>query len=130
MWMAYISVATGGAIGASLRFGTGQLMKWLAPAALWPWGTFVVNILGSCLMGLVIGWALFQGDRAEDQSLKLFLATGVLGGFTTFSAFSLEIITLIRDGDPVRASLYAGSSVLFGVVAVAFGLWAAQKVFA
>lgn len=79
-------------------------------------------------MGLLMGWLLNQAAKPDNENLRLFLATGVLGGFTTFSAFSLEIVTLFREGTVIKAALYAGSSVLIGVVAIAFGLWIAHKV--
>lgn len=128
MWIGFIYVALGGAIGASLRHGTNLLSADLSSKTGWPWGTFSVNILGSLLMGLLMGWLLNQAAKPDNENLRLFLATGVLGGFTTFSAFSLEIVTLFREGAAMKAALYAGSSVLIGVVAIAFGLWIAHKV--
>ncbi|MEO1028351.1 MAG: fluoride efflux transporter CrcB [Pseudomonadota bacterium] len=130
MWTGFAYVAIGGAIGACLRHATNLYASTTFTSSSWPWGTFLVNLIGSILMGLVIGWLLTLGEKAQAQTLRVLLATGVLGGFTTFSAFSLEVFDLIKAGDPTKAALYAGSSLLLGVLAVAFGLWAAQKVFA
>lgn len=130
MWISFAYVALGGAIGASLRHATSLWSATVFRGSDWPWGTFLVNVSGSFLMGLVIGWLLTLGDKPQAHSLRWLLATGILGGFTTFSAFSLEIFDFVKAGDVSRALLYAGSSLALGVLAVAFGLWAAQRVFA
>ncbi|MEL7480736.1 MAG: CrcB family protein, partial [Pseudomonadota bacterium] len=77
-------VAAGGAIGAALRHGLGLAAVRVAPAG-WPWGTFSANLAGSLLMGLLVGWLALKSDLT-GSGLRLFFATGVLGGFTTFSA--------------------------------------------
>lgn len=118
-------VALGGAIGASLRYGAGLAAARVFPVG-WPWGTFLVNLFGSLAMGVVVGWLALKGNQS-DQSLKMFLATGVLGGFTTFSAFSLEVATMMRDGALARAASYAGASLLLGVAALFMGLWLARR---
>ena len=124
----FLAVAAGGAIGASLRHGVSvYVVRHLPPG--WPHGTFLVNILGSMLMGLLIGWLAFRG-QGGPQTLRLFLATGVLGGFTTFSAFSLEVANFVRGGDVTRAVAYALLSVTLGLMALFLGLWLARKVFA
>ncbi|MBU2116805.1 MAG: CrcB family protein, partial [Alphaproteobacteria bacterium] len=81
-------VSAGGALGSMARYGAGVLAQRLAPGAAWPWATFSVNLLGGLLMGLLAGWLAFRGG-AHGESIRLFAAVGVLGGFTTFSAFSL-----------------------------------------
>lgn len=124
----FFLVALGGAMGASLRHGAGLAAVRLMPGG-WPWATFFVNITGSLAMGVVIGWLALKGD-AGGQGLKLFLATGVLGGFTTFSAFSLEVAQMMRDGALARAAGYAGASVLVGVAALFIGLWLARRMLA
>ena len=73
---------------------------------------------------------LSRSPFAGPQELRLFLATGLLGGFTTFSAFSLEVANYVRSGDMTRAAAYAGLSVALGLVALLIGLWIARKVFA
>ena len=124
----FLLVAAGGAIGASLRHGAGSLSVRHLPAT-WPWATFSVNLLGGFAMGLVAGW--FALKAAEGgQDLRLFLATGVLGGFTTFSAFSLETMNMLRSGEAGKAFAYAALSVIFSVAALGLGLWIAKRAFA
>ncbi len=95
----------------------------------WPHGTFAVNIIGSFAMGFLISWLAFRG-QGGPQELRLFLATGLLGGFTTFSAFSLEVANYVRSGDMTRAALYAFLSVALGLAALLLGMWLSRKVFA
>ena len=90
-------VALGGAIGALLRYQTGRGMtRWLGAEAVtaFPWATLTVNVVGSLAMGLLAGWLSRYGQGGEQW--RLFLGVGVLGGFTTFSAFSLEMMMLIE----------------------------------
>ena len=87
-----------------------------------PWATLAVNVLGSFVMGLAVILLLRRGD-AGLQHLAPFLTTGILGGFTTFSAFSLETVLLVERGRPALALAYAGGSVVLGVAAFAVGLW-------
>jgi CrcB protein len=124
----FFLVALGGAIGASLRHGAGLAAVRLAPDG-WPWATFLVNVTGSLAMGVVIGWLVLKGAES-GQNMRLFLATGVLGGFTTFSAFSLEVAEMMRSGALAKAAAYAGVSVLFGVAALFVGLWLARRILA
>lgn len=119
-------VALGGALGASLRYGVG-----LAAARVmsgdWPWGTFVANVLGSLAMGVLFGWLTFKLGEGGEQA-RLLIGTGLLGGFTTFSAFSLEAANMMRAGDMGQAAGYILVSVIAGVAALFFGLLLAQKV--
>lgn len=124
----FLAVAAGGAIGAAMRHGVGLVAVRHLPQG-WPHGTFAVNLLGSLLMGLLIGWLALKAEGAH-QTTRLFLATGVLGGFTTFSAFSLEVAEFFRKGDAVKAAAYAGLSVVLGVTALFVGLWIARRLFA
>lgn len=124
----FFLVALGGAIGASLRHGAGLAAVRLAPDG-WPWATFFVNVTGSLAMGVVIGWLVLKGAES-GQNMRLFVATGVLGGFTTFSAFSLEVAEMMRSGALAKAAAYAGASVLFGVAALFVGLWLARRILA
>ena len=114
----FLAIFVGGGLGSILRHGVNQ-----ACAALFgvhfPSGTLVVNIVGSLAMGLVAGWFAFRGD---GPMLRLFLTTGVLGGFTTFSAFSLDAALLWERGQTVGAALYAGGSVVAGIIGVFAGL--------
>ena len=111
-----------------MRHGVGQVVVRHMPDH-WPYGTFAVNIVGSFLMGFLISWLAFRG-QGGPQELRLFLATGLLGGFTTFSAFSLEVANFVRAGDMTRAAAYAALSVVLGLMALFFGLWLARKAFA
>ena len=113
-------VATGGALGSLLRYGVG---RWaiVAMGPGFPFGTFAVNIVGGLLMGLLAGWLARFGDGGEE--LRLLLGVGVLGGFTTFSAFSLEVYNMITRAEVALAAAYAVSSVAGSVLAVLAGVW-------
>ncbi|MGB7285822.1 MAG: fluoride efflux transporter CrcB [Salaquimonas sp.] len=121
-----IIVALGGAIGAALRHLTSLgFMRWLGPA--FPYGTLFVNIVGSLAMGLLIGWLVKRTGGASNE-LRLFLATGLLGGFTTFSAFSLDVANLWQRGEMVSAFGYIIGSVVLSILAVFVGLWLMRSV--
>jgi CrcB protein len=115
-------VFVGGGLGAAARWGFGLAVARLAGSG-WPWGTLGVNVLGGLAMGLVIGLAARLG---WPEGARLFLATGVLGGFTTFSAFSLETMAMIEAGRWSEAALYAGVSVVVSVAALGLGLLLAR----
>jgi fluoride exporter len=112
-------VAAGGALGSVGRHLVSlAAARWLG--AGFPWGTLTVNIAGSFAMGVVMTWIV---STAHDTSAsRLFLATGILGGFTTFSAFSLDLIRLIEQRAFLAAASYAGVSVLVSLLAIALGL--------
>ena len=112
----YLAVAVGGALGASARFFTGTLVARLAPQATFPWGTFAVNVLGCLAFGLLAG--AFE-RAAVGPAGRTFLLAGVLGGFTTFSAFAFENVELLLAGQPGRAALNIAGQVVLGVG----GLW-------
>ncbi len=118
-------VALGGAIGASLRFLVGHAVLKLAGPGF-PLATLGVNILGSFLMGVFVVVAAQKGGTA----LSPFLLTGVLGGFTTFSAFSLEAVMLFERGASGQAAAYVAASVLGAIAALVAGLWLARGIFA
>ncbi len=121
---ATLNVALGGAIGAVLRYQLGRSMTWwLGPQAVmaFPWATLAANILGSLAMGLLAGWLARHGDGSGEQ-WRLLVGVGLLGGFTTFSAFSLEMMLLIERGQMSAAFSYAAVSVLAGLVALYIGL--------
>ena len=120
-------VGLGGALGSMARYGAGSLAQRLAPDAAWPWGTFSVNLIGGVLMGLVAGWLSQRGQGGED--LRLFAAVGVLGGFTTFSAFSLDTALMIERRDYGLASAYVTGSVVLSVAALFLGLMIARRAF-
>jgi len=116
-----IYVALGGAIGASARYLTGlAAIRIMGPG--FPWGTLVVNVIGSFLMGvLVVTLAQFSANRFAP-----LLMTGLLGGFTTFSAFSLDAISLWERGDTGAAVTYVAVSVVLSVAALVAGLFIAR----
>jgi fluoride exporter len=95
--------------------------------SIFPYGTFAVNILGSLILGIVIGWTNAKGG--ESQSLKLLLATGFCGGFTTFSTFALENINLISQRLNHISIMYTIGSLVAGLLAVVVGLWCSKFLF-
>ena len=119
--LSFLIVGLGGAVGAMARHGVGVVAMRNFGAGF-PYGTIIVNILGSFLMGLLIAW-LARRTGGSSNELRLFLATGFLGGFTTFSAFSLDTIVLYERGDFGQAALYVGASVVVSILALVAGLW-------
>ena len=117
--MQLLLVLLGGGIGSAARYLTGV---WITErlGAAFPWGTLVVNVVGSFLIGLIATLA-DERDRLGPD-LRLFLVGGVLGGFTTFSAFSLETLRLLDGRQPLRAVLNVLGSVVLGFAAAALGI--------
>lgn len=116
--MHWLLVFVGGGLGAVARHGVNRAgLALLGPG--FPWWTLTVNVAGSFLIGLLAGMfgALETGHHA-----RLFLTTGFLGGFTTFSAFSLDALTLWERGEPLQASLYIIGSVVLSLIAAVAGL--------
>jgi len=121
-----ILVILGGGIGAGLRHLSGiAALRLMGPA--FPWGTLFVNVAGSFIMGVFITW-LVKRTGGTSQELRLFVATGVLGGFTTFSAFSLDVANLFERGASTEALAYVLASVLLSISAVFAGLWLARAI--
>lgn len=120
-------VGLGGALGSMARYGAGLAAARLFPGAAWPWATLSVNVVGGLLMGLLIGWMAQRGQGSEG--LRLFVAVGVLGGFTTFSAFSLETVLMIERRQFGLAATYVGLSVVLACAALFFGLMIARRLF-
>lgn len=117
--MHYLIVFAGGGIGAALRHGVNRLaLCWFG--AGFPIGTMFVNVAGSLLMGLLIG-AFAGASGGVSNQLRLFLTVGVLGGFTTFSAFSLDALTLWERGQPLHAAGYVVGSVVLSLAAISLG---------
>ena len=122
-----ILVAIGGAVGATARYALGvqTLRMW---GSAWPYGTFLANILGGLLMGVLVGYLAHRGG-ADQERLRVLLGVGVLGGFTTFSAFSLEAALMIERREIVSAFVYAAGSVVLAIAALFVGLMIARKLF-
>lgn len=119
-----ILVMSGGAIGAALRYGLSRALP--VNVGGWPWPTFAVNLLGGLAMGVLAAWLVRGNDAAEP--LRLFLGVGVLGGFTTFSAFSLEMAQMVQRGQGMMAAAYAAASVILALGAVFAGMMLARTI--
>ena len=125
--MGYLIVFLGAGIGGSIRHGFNiYVARWLGTH--FPYNTLVINIVGSLVMGLIAGWFALKGGATGQ--MRLFLATGILGGFTTFSAFSLDAVLLWQRHDTMLAALYVGGSVLGGMMGLMLGLWIMRTVLA
>ena len=112
-------VGLGGGLGAAARFWLADSIKARRPTGF-PWGTWIVNVLGSLAIGVVTGWLVLAGPGTEPW--RLLLATGLCGGFTTFSTASVETVTMFRGGRHVAAVLHALSTLAVTVLAVAGGV--------
>jgi CrcB protein len=121
----YLAVALGGALGATLRFAAGV---WAARAlgTGFPYGTMAVNIVGSFIMG-VASEAVLERYPEASPHIRTFVITGLLGGFTTFSAFSLDALMLVEKARPAAAALYVGGSVALSIAALWAGLTLARS---
>ena len=118
---AFLRVGIGGAIGSIARYGSGVLVGRVWSSSF-PLATMLVNIAGSLLMGLFIGW-LARSTPAWQADARLFFAVGVLGGFTTLSSFSLDTVVLLERGEIGQAALYVAVSVAVSIAALFAGLW-------
>ena len=122
--MGYAIVFLGGGIGAALRHGVNLgAARWLG--AGFPFGTLIVNVTGSLIMGLIAGYFAFKGDAS--QNWRLFLSTGILGGYTTFSAFSLDAVALYERGEVGLAAIYVVASVVLSIAGLFAGLAIARS---
>lgn len=116
----YVLVFLGGGAGACLRHACNLIGTRFAVGSPWPWSTFLVNISGALLMGAVVeAFALRNGASPQ---LRLLLTTGILGGYTTFSTYSLEIGLLLQRGQHGLAALYAGGSIALGLAGLFVGM--------
>jgi CrcB protein len=115
----FLIVFLGGGLGASLRHGVNLLCARLF-GLTFPWGTLIENVTGSLAMGLVAGYFAFKAGAS--QHLRLFIATGFLGGYTTFSAFSLDTVLLYERGQMWLAALYVIASVAFAIGGLVGGM--------
>jgi CrcB protein len=125
--VSYLVVFVGAGIGGAARHG---MNIWVARllGSHFPWHTLTINILGSIVMGLITGW--FAERIGAAGHLRLFLATGVMGGFTTFSAFSLDAVLLWERHEYLMAALYVGGSVAGAIAGLALALWIMGKALA
>src|SRR5256886_8172939 len=117
--MNYVLVFIGGGLGASLRHAVNMLCARCIGTGF-PYGTFIINITGSIVMGLIAGYLAFKGEAS--QPWRLFLMTGVLGGYTTFSAFSLDAVLLYERGEMGLALFYVLGLVAFSIARLFGGL--------
>ena len=118
---AYFLVFLGAGIGGVLRHGVNIGCARICGTAF-PWGTLTVNALGSFLMGVIAAWLAFKAGEEWSQPLRLLLTTGILGGFTTFSAFSLDAVMIWERGQAGMAVAYVGASVVLSIVSLLAGL--------
>jgi fluoride exporter len=114
----YLIVFLGAGIGGALRHGVNRIA--LTVGSSFPWSTLAVNVTGCLVMGMIAGWFAFRGEAS--QSMRLFLTTGVLGGYTTFSAFALDAALLWERGQVAAAAGFVFASVAISLVAVFVGL--------
>lgn len=121
-----LAVAAGGAIGATGRFLVGRLMFSLMGPG-YPWGTLTVNIVGSFLIGLLYEMIVYKFSLSETW--QAFLVIGILGGFTTFSAFTLELGVMLEKDQLSAAAFYALGSVFLGLVALFAGIFAGKVIY-
>jgi CrcB protein len=121
---AILPVMLGGALGAGLRYIVGLAVTARIDSAF-PWATLSINILGSLVMGIVIGWF---ARHSGSESARLFLSVGLLGGFTTFSSFSMEFWMLFERGQSGAAAAYVAASVVGAITACGLGLLLIRQV--
>jgi CrcB protein len=122
----YLSIAAGGALGSMARYATGvYVARWLGTA--FPYGTLLINIVGSFLIGAFAESFALRWD--VSQTTRVFLVVGICGGYTTFSTFSLDIVTLINRGEMLTAGLYIVASVTLGLLGLYGGLYAMRLIF-
>ncbi len=118
---AYLLVFLGAGFGGMLRHGFNSAAT-RALGADFPWGIFLINVTGCLAMGLIAGWLAFRTQHGWSQDVRLLLTTGVLGGYTTFSAFSLDFATLWERGAHGAAITYVLAAVILSLLAVFLGL--------
>ena len=119
----FLLVFIGGGFGSGLRYLIGKYLN--SSLGSFPIGTFTVNILGSLLIGLILGYAAKENSLSQNQ--VLLLATGFCGGFTTFSAFAHENFQLLKTGAIMQFSIYTISSIVVGLIAVFIGIYIAKN---
>jgi CrcB protein len=123
--MGYVIVFLGGGLGAALRHGVNIASARLFGTAF-PYATLIANVTGSLVMGLLAGYFAFRSGTS--QHWRLFLTTGILGGYTTFSTFSLDAVVLYERGEVGLAALYVIASVALAIGGLLAGLWLVRQV--
>lgn len=122
-------VFLGGGLGSTMRYGVNlATVAWFGPH--FPWGTLTVNVVGSAIMGAFAGWILTREPGTGSDAIRLFFMTGVLGGFTTFSAFSLDIVVLWQRGAAMTAIGYVLASVAVSLLALLAAMAAMKAILA
>lgn len=116
-------VFVGAGVGGVIRHVFNAFVVSLLGTAF-PWGIFLINVIGSTVMGLIAEWFALRGSAPMD--VRLFLTTGVLGGFTTFSSFSLDTAAIYERGQPALALLYVIASVAVSIIGIFAGIWAVR----
>lgn len=126
--LASLYVASGAAVGGLARYHLGRgIAYYYAQGSAFPWGTLVINVLGSLMMGVLLGWlARSTGTPQFKETMQLLVGVGLLGGFTTFSAFSAELVTMIYRGQVLYSFAYGSISVIAGMAAFVIALIAVQ----
>lgn len=121
----FLIVFVGGGLGAAIRHLVNQAVTRLTGGEF-PFGIMAINISGSILMGLAAGFFAFKATESWSQDARLFVTTGILGGYTTFSAFSLDAMLLYERGEILTALIYVVGSVALSLLGLAFGLYAVR----
>lgn len=124
----FLLVAFGGALGSMARYGVSVAVSRMVPGMGLPWGTLTVNVVGGLAMGLLMGWLALRGG-GHQESVRVFAAVGILGGFTTFSAFSLETVLMLERKQFGLAAAYIALSVVLACGALFIGLMVARRAF-
>ena len=120
------AVGVGGGIGALARY---YIASWVQPAdVLFDWGIFAVNISGGLMMGMIVEASALKLNLSPD--FRAFLTVGILGGYTTFSTFSLDSALLLQRGEYLQAAAYVIGSVVLSILALFAGLWIVRAIYA
>ena len=119
-----LAVGVGGGIGALARY---YIAGWIQGASAFPWGIFVVNITGGLLMAMIIEASALKLNLSPE--LRSFLTVGILGGYTTFSTFSLDSVLLLQKGEYAQAAVYVIGSVVLSILALVAGLWIVRSIY-
>ena len=120
-----LAVGVGGGIGALARY---FIASWIqAAGSSFPWGIFVVNITGGLLMGMIVEASALKLNLSPE--LRSFLTVGILGGYTTFSTFSLDSVLLLQKGEYAQAACYVIGSVVLSILALVAGLWIVRSLY-